>query len=530
MVEWSGWIHFRLCYCDAKNHHNAFKYKEDKNITKDDGSLVDKDIIEESLSCIPDKDKAVRDEILELDAITAPTEEQAKILSDTAHLHATRMRKKMEKISVAPGESGKFQNWGEDIFLEERMFPDKFPYGTGGYLSTCMDNPEKNLGFAAYCVNQIMSCDEKFRNDSIYLFFLLLVKELIMLKRCKTTYLRQATKIPNLNKSHVLNQKHENLGRYNRSFEVFKTMRGTSMYYEESKKNLMAIMRQKGCPSLFFTLSMAEFDWPELLQEIIETVYRQKVTREQVEDLSPTQKNKLITENYVQSTLHFQKRIEKFFSLMKYDNFFSNSGDKRYHVSSYFYRVEFQQRGAPHVHSLLWLKDNNGNDATTFWEEDTKDCSNGDKKDEKFEKRKKEIEEFADLLISTSPTDIKCDKHSQESVNMESCPDCQLLIDKVSKYQKHGHTFTCKKKSKTISIKSNVGHGIDDGIKEGPELYNIPLCRFNFPKYPSDKTKFILGVEKDLDEKLLFSRRKDLKKITKYLIRQTLRSLKNGKQ
>ena len=177
---------------------------------------------------------------VDLDKVTAPTEQEAQVLSDTAQIHANQMRKKIKKISVAPGEGGKFQNWGDDIFLEEKMFPEKFPYGTGGYLSTCMDDPDKNLGFAAYCVNQIMSCDEKFRNDSIYLFFLLLVKELIMLKRCKTTYLRQATKIPNLNKADVLNIKHENLGRYNRSFEVFKNMRGTSMYYEDSKKNLMA--------------------------------------------------------------------------------------------------------------------------------------------------------------------------------------------------------------------------------------------------------------------------------------------------
>ena len=167
-----------------------------------------------------------------------------------------------------------------------------------------------------------MPCDDKFRNDSTYLFFLLLVKELIMLKRCKTTYLRQATKLPNLSKADVLNMKHENLNRFNRSFEVFKNMRGTSMYYEESKKNLMALLRQNGCPSLFFTLSMAEFDWPELLKEIIETVYRKKVTKEQIEDLPQTEKNRLISENYVQSTLHFQKRIEKIFTLMKYDNFF----------------------------------------------------------------------------------------------------------------------------------------------------------------------------------------------------------------
>merc|ERR1712208_171546 len=116
------------------------------------------------------------------------------------------------------------------------------------------------------------------------------------------TYLRQATKIPNLTKSDVLNLKHENIGRFNRSFEVFKNMRGTSMYYENSKKNLMALLRQNGCPSLFFTLSMAEFDWPDLLQEIIETVYRQKITKEQIAKMTANQKDELITENYVQST------------------------------------------------------------------------------------------------------------------------------------------------------------------------------------------------------------------------------------
>ena len=51
------------------------------------------------------------------------------------------------------------------------------------------------------------------------------------------------------------------------------------MYYEESKKNLMALLRQNGCPSVFLTLSCAEFDWPELLKEIVETVERKKLSQ-----------------------------------------------------------------------------------------------------------------------------------------------------------------------------------------------------------------------------------------------------------
>ena len=212
-----------------------------------------------------------------------------------------------------------------------------------------------------------MSADPKFRNDSAYLFFLLLVKEMIQLKRCKTTYFRQATRLPNLSKQDVLTLDKSNLSRYNRTYQVFKNMRGTSMYYEESKKNLMSILRQNGCPSLFLTLSCAEFDWPDLLKEIVETVERRKVSKEYVENMPQSEKNRIISEDVVQSTVHFQKRIEKLFKIMQSD--FFDGSTEAYHVSSYFYRIEFQQRGAPHVHSLLWLKNQLGEDAPSFWVE-----------------------------------------------------------------------------------------------------------------------------------------------------------------
>ena len=136
----------------------------------------------------------------------------------------------MEKICIAPGEHGSFQNRGDDIFIEEKCFPHLFPFGIGGYLSTALEGKDYDMGFANYVRHRVMSADPKYRKDYIYLFFLLLVKELIALKRCKETYLRQATKVPKMTKADVLNVKHENLVRYNRTFEVFKTMRGTSAY------------------------------------------------------------------------------------------------------------------------------------------------------------------------------------------------------------------------------------------------------------------------------------------------------------
>ena len=102
----------------------------------------------------------------------------------------------------------------------------------------------------------------------------------------------------------------------------------------------MAMLRQKGCPTLFVTVSCAEYKWQELVRQILETEWNQQVSMEYVEGLSNGERNKIITENAVQSTVHFQKRIEKLFNLFKYDDIFEG-----FHVSDFYYRIEFQARG-----------------------------------------------------------------------------------------------------------------------------------------------------------------------------------------
>ena len=217
--------------------------------------------------------------------------------------------------------------------------------GVGGYISSSFENPERSIGFAKYCVSQLMSCDPKFRNNTTYISTLLIVKELIMIKRSLTTYLRQATMMPNLSKQYVMNMKQANLSRFNKGFQVYKTMRGTSCYYEESKKNLFALLRQLGSPNLFFTFSMAEFQWEGLLKEILETVYRRQFSKEEIDSIGQAERNKIIANNYVQSTMQFQKRLEKIFPMMKQSNFFSSNPNHSYKVSNFYYRIEFQQRG-----------------------------------------------------------------------------------------------------------------------------------------------------------------------------------------
>ena len=60
------------------------------------------------------------------------------------------------------------------------------------------------------------------------------------------------------------------------------------MYYQDAKKKLMATLRQKGAPTLFMTLSCAEFDWNELVQRTYETVHKTKVDIQFIKDQEPS--------------------------------------------------------------------------------------------------------------------------------------------------------------------------------------------------------------------------------------------------
>ena len=141
---------------------------------------------------------------------------------------------------------------------------------------------------------------------------------------------------------------------------------------------------------------------------------------------------------------------------------------------------------------MIWLKNKENEDAPNVWinSDDKEDeCKTSQNLEEDNLERIKKIEKFADILISTSPDDMCCEKHkeiSNQERSLLSCITCNELIEKAKKYQQHYHTFTCAKKKKTMTINENKGHGRLDGIIKDQEMKNISLCRFKFPKFPLD--------------------------------------------
>ena len=347
----------KLCKCDVTKKIASLmesKYKLEKVKVEDDSSIAFKnELLTEFSYCIENSRKYLQSLVKnchhtfnelndDIENIIKDNEKNPQKTFEFVRNQTKKIKENVKKLSLAPAEEGKWMNWQSDLFLEEKLFPRLFPYGIGGFLSSNMLK-KSNMGYSNYIKNRLLSADPKFRNDPSYVFFLLLVKELTDMKRSEQTYFRKATKAPNLTAKKVNEITKEHLFRYNNAFQTYKSCRGTTMYYQDIKKKLMATLRQKGAPTLFTTFSCAEFDWNFLAKQIYQTVNKTEVSMEFIKAQSPAWKNKLVSENVTQSTVHFSKRTDKIMRFISNKGIFKHDGIE-FVADSYFYRVEFQQR------------------------------------------------------------------------------------------------------------------------------------------------------------------------------------------
>ena len=129
-------------------------------------------------------------------------------------------------------------------------------------------------------------------------------------------------------------------------------------------------------------------------------------------------------------------------------------------MRDYYLRVEFQARGAPHVHCLLWLDEEvfDEESKTSNWQPlqtmflDTEN-ENKDLKNEKIQK----IERYAEKLICASLSEAKCtsckEKMDKSKENIDEpdnsfCQECELIKTRASTFNNHICGFSCFKRKK----------------------------------------------------------------------------------
>lgn len=112
------------------------------------------------------------------------------------------------------------------------------------------------------------------------------------------------------------------------------------------------MIRQLGPATFFMSLSAAETRWAHLLQILSNVVDEKSISELEAFNLTWQEKTRLIQSDPVTCARHFDFCVSKFMS-----DFIMSSAAPVGQVKDYFYRVEYQQRGSPHIHMMIWCED-----------------------------------------------------------------------------------------------------------------------------------------------------------------------------
>jgi hypothetical protein len=116
--------------------------------------------------------------------------------------------------------------------------------------------------------------------------------------------------------------------------------------------DLLGMIRQLGPCTWFLTLSAADLKWHDSIHVICEQQGKQ-LTGEGIDQLSWESRAELLRSNPVTAARHFDNCVQIFLKNILLNKQLNPLGE----ITDYKYRIEFQQRGSPHVHMLAWVKD-----------------------------------------------------------------------------------------------------------------------------------------------------------------------------
>ncbi|GFV40607.1 serine--tRNA ligase [Trichonephila clavipes] len=125
----------------------------------------------------------------------------------------------------------------------------------------------------------------------------------------------------------------------------------STCYWSEPKRDLFSMIRQLGKPTVFLTMSANEIGWTGLLQLLYK--FGREISKEVAAQLKCIEKSTLVNEDAVTCAIYFNRLINILINTLGSKK---NSPFGHYRVIHYFKRFEFQHRGSPHVHILLWLE------------------------------------------------------------------------------------------------------------------------------------------------------------------------------
>ena len=256
-------------------------------------------------------------------------------------------------ISCAPGEKHKPIPLLNDKHFEYLSNPEKFPDGKNGFLA----EREKAISIRRYFNQRLLDFDGRFARSIDDLLSAQYSTESQQIHGNINHYIFRRAKARSrddqkIRAGDVKNKEslHE-LVRSDQAYKIFKNVRGSPAYFQSLFYDILAMMSQLGTPCWFFTLSAADMQWPGVIQ----TIARQSgvtLSDDDVQNLSYAERCHWLRSNPVTAVRHFHYRLETFVKHVIMSNAMPLGN-----VTDYAIRIEFQARGSPHAHTLLWVKD-----------------------------------------------------------------------------------------------------------------------------------------------------------------------------
>ena len=143
----------------------------------------------------------------------------------------------------------------------------------------------------------------------------------------------------------------EKLVKLDEGYCVFRQLRNSPAYLEKRKKDIFAMIRQLSLPTWFVSLSAADTRWNDLLKMLAKLNNAIEYSDKDVEALTWQEKTRLVQKDPVTCSRYFDHRVQEFLNTV-----LKSEIEPIGKVLDFFYRVEFQQRGSPHIHMLIWIE------------------------------------------------------------------------------------------------------------------------------------------------------------------------------
>ncbi|XP_048731467.2 uncharacterized protein LOC125648408 [Ostrea edulis] len=261
------------------------------------------------------------------EAVMIPVDNSCNI-SKHAYIHV--QRSKSEPVNILLTEHG-----------EELAFPWLFVNEKNGF------GAERPLKINPSMYFKVRLYNEKghFRKNMTYLLHTAASYNISLLKQELGIHMKILKTVHSGDQSFVtagdVKNMNENSDLLENSYMFMKNIKGTVAYFRNVLYDLLAIFKSLGPPTLFVTLSADDLHWPELGMTLQNINFKDAFGKSFFQSM---RKDPLL------AATHFDRRFR---ALLKH--VILGKTKPLGTVLDYFARIEFQNRGSPHVHMFLWI-------------------------------------------------------------------------------------------------------------------------------------------------------------------------------